>query len=121
MPHKSKTEYQIFWLVNGERIDSYHTMEQRVLAGDIAVEVSVESQKGEAERNELLHKWARIKRERFNRELIARQFENSPEGQRAAALRTAAENPGGIVTGAESNENFVELDAFGRRNNPFKI
>lgn len=119
---KPASVYQTYWLVNGERIDDYFVMEQRVLATDaVAIEVSAERQQAEAERNQLLRRWASVERERLNRELMARQFEKSPEGQRAEALRTAAQHPGGIVSDGASNTNFADLDAFGRDNNPFKL
>jgi hypothetical protein len=120
MRHKSKTEYQTFWLVNGVRIDAYHTMEQRVLAGAIAIEVSAESQQVEAEQRKQRARENAILDARIREAALARQHENSLHGQREAALRTAAANPGGIVSGAPSS-NFAELDQFGRdHNNPFK-
>jgi len=111
---RTASAYKTFWMINGKRIDSEHTMTQKVLAGAIAVEVSAERQQAEAEQRERQQRAAVAGQDRLYKAAMQLQYENSPEGQRAAAMRSAAENPGGIVTFAESNKNFSDLDAFGR-------
>lgn len=118
---KTASPYKTYWLINGKRYDSEHTMTQRVLAGATAIEVSADAQKAAAEQQEQLHKQALAEQDRTYRAAMQRQSENSPEGKREAAIRFAAQNPGGVVTLASANDNFAELDSFSRDNtNVFK-
>ena len=78
------------------------------------VEVSAEQQRANAERQKQRHRQAMIEHTLIRREFMRRQYEASPEGRRDSALRSAAESGGSIVTVATNNDNFAELDAFGR-------
>ena len=41
---KTSSQFQTYWIVDGIRCESYATMEQRVLVGATAIEISAESQ-----------------------------------------------------------------------------
>ena len=113
------SKYKTYWIVNGERLGDFNTVEQRVLAGSVAVEVSAERQRRQAELLERREKQMAIEAEERQRRLDQQEHQNSPEGQREAALRTAMENPGGIVTTGVSP--LVELDKYSaERTNIFK-
>ena len=108
------TEFKTFWLINGIPCHSRHTAEQRCLTGATVIEVTAEQQRDTAQRQEQRHRRAMQNYARVQQEIMRRQYARSPEGRRDSALRSAAENPGGIVTVATHSDNFAELDAFGR-------
>jgi len=96
------------------RCTSEHTAIQRALTGATVIEICAEQQRAEAEREQQRHKQAMIEHDRIRREVARRQYQNSAEGRRDSALRSAAEHPSGRVTVARVNDNFAQLDAFGR-------
>ena len=108
------TEFKTYWVVNGCPCHSEHTAIQRSLTGASVVEISAEQQRANAERQKQRHRQAMIDHARIRREIMRRQYEASPEGRRDSALRSAAESGGSIVTVATNNDNFAELDTFGR-------
>ena len=85
-------------------------MRQKVLAGQIAIEVSAEQQQMVAERMERIAQLEAAVEEKTHKEAMRREHENSPEGKAEAARRTALENPGGIVSGGMNP--LAELDAY---------
>ena len=105
------SEFQDYWLIRGEKITSYSTVEQRVLAGATAIEISAERQREAAEAKEKLAEQGAIANERMRQAAAQQAHERSPEGMREAAIRTAKRHPGGIVNTAI--DTMDELDAFG--------
>ncbi len=110
----SKPEFKTYWVVNGAPCHSEHTAIQRCLTGATVIEVSAESQRAKAKRQAQRRKQAMAEHDRIRREVARRQYQNSAGGRRDSALRSAAEHSGGRVTVARVNENFAQLDAFGR-------
>ena len=108
---KEISRFQTYWIVNGVRCETFATMEQRVLAGAIAIEVSAESQQQAAEKRAEQAIANAIKDEKIRKAAVERQHANSAEGKRQAAIRTALANPGGIISGGLNP--FAELEAFG--------
>ena len=113
------SEYRTYYLVDGVRM-SYETMRKLVGRGKTGVEVSAVQQQVAFEE--------RIRRARENAILDAeirraaarRAHEQSPEGMRQAASRTATQNPGGIVSGVP-NPVLEELNLYSpEATNPFK-
>ncbi len=99
-------EYAPFWLIADEKITSFAEVERRVIAGAIAVEISAEMQKREADRQAQ----ALIAAERRQKRLAELEHKQSPEGKRQAALNFAAQHPGGMVS---TDFRTNELEAFG--------
>lgn len=103
----TETEFSKYWQIGDERIDDYREVESRVMAGEIAVEVTVEMQQQAKERE------ARylIALERYEKWLAEMEHRHSPEGRRQAAIEAAAKNPGSIVS--SHFPDLEELDRFG--------
>ena len=103
-------QYETFWLIDGQRYDSEHAVEQKVMDGAIAIEVSALQQQMAAERRQIIKQLEAAVAEKLQREAARREHEQSPEGKAQAARRTALENPGGIVSGGISP--LAELDEY---------
>jgi len=111
----STANYKTYWLIRGKRVDSWPTVEQKVLAGAIAVEISAEQQRAEAAQKGHRDKQALAEDARIRGEAARIQYERSPEGRREEALRFAAAHPGGFVSGRAVNDCLSGLDAFSRQ------
>lgn len=107
-------EFETYYLIDGEKLTNLKEVERRVLAGDIAVEVSAEKQQEASERHQQLRDWQAKQAEIF----AAEAHRQSPEGRREAALQEAARNPGGIVSCGTFG--IPELDAYGPRGNRYR-
>ena len=102
--------FTTYYLIDGMKVGSYGTMQKRVLGGSIAVEVSAASQKAAAERRAEQAIANAILDAKIAKVAAQREHDQSPEGKTEAARRTAAEHPGGIVSGGPNP--FAELDAY---------
>ena len=107
----SKQKFETYWIVDGIRVNSYHTMKKMVEAGKTGIEISATKQQIEADNRKQQARQNAIEDARIRETAMQREHENSPQGQREAALRTAAANPGGIVSGGIYP--FAELEVFG--------
>ena len=99
-----------YWIVDGVKVNSFDMMRRLVLKGAMAIEVSAEQQ--EAAFNERRRK-ARENAaldEKIRQAAAQRAHEQSIAGKQEQARRTAAEHPGGLVSGVSSP--FEELDQF---------
>lgn len=116
-----KQEFKPYWIIGSERLDDYETMRQRVLSGALAIEVGPERQRQEAELLERREKQAAIEAEERQRRLDQQEHQNSPVGQREAAVRFAQQHLGGIVSMAPSKD-FAVLDEYAPpRTNELKL
>ena len=106
-------DFETYWLIHGVKHTGRHTVEQKVAAGAIAVEVSAARQQAEAQRRRQQAIQNAIADAKIREAALRREHENSAQGEREAAVRSAAENPGGIVTFCGPTGGFEELDAFG--------
>lgn len=104
-------DFQTYWLIDGIRYNSEHTVTQKVLAGAIAIEISAEHQQAEAEARKAKARADAILDAKIKEAAAKREHEASAAGQREAALRFAAQNPGGYVSGGWNP--LAELDEYG--------
>jgi len=107
----SDAVYQTFWLIDGQRCDDFAKVERAVDASKEVVEVPADQQRVFAERQLRLQIWQRQVQERAAKITSERQHARSPAGLRQQALRTAAENPGGLVSVARDPA-FDVLDRY---------
>ena len=107
----SKQKFETYWIVDGIRVNSYHTMKKMVEAGKTGIEISATKQQIEADNRKQQARQIAIEDARIADAAMQREHENSPQGQREAALRTASQHPGGIVSGGLNP--FAELEVFG--------
>lgn len=105
------TDFQTYWLIHGMKHTGRHTVEQKVAAGAIAIEISAKRQQAEAERRRQQAIQDAIADANIREAALRREHENSVQGAREAAVRLAAENPGGVIT--IGNDIFNELDQYG--------
>ena len=107
----SELKFETYWVVDGIRVNSYHSMKKMVEGGKTGIEISATKQQIEADNRKQQARQNAIEDARIREAAMQRAHEKSPQGQREAALRTAAANPGGIVSGGINP--FAELEAFG--------
>jgi len=110
-------EFKTYWIIDAIKINSYDIMRQRVQAGATAIEVSAASQQVAANECKRKARENAVKDEEIRRAAAQREHERSPEGMRQAAIRTAATNPGGIVSAGVNI--FEDLDKFGPKKTNF--
>ena len=104
------TEFKTYWIVDGVKHTNFQIVEKLVQGDKIAIEVPAERQQAAADERKRRAKANAIRDAEIREAAEQRAHERSPEGQREAAIRTALENPGGVVTSGVGG--CAELDAF---------
>lgn len=105
------TEFKTYWIVDGVKHTNFQIVKKLVQGDKIAIEISAESQQAAENERKRRAKANAIRDAEIREAAEQRAHEQSPEGQREAAIRTALENPGGIVSSGDNP--LAELDAFG--------
>lgn len=113
LPTITPEQFKPYWTIDGIRYDDFAEVKRLVNAGsNPAIEISPQTQAEEATKQARIEKAQKDLEEIQYKEVTRQRHTRSPEGQRAEALRTASEHPGGIVSGPR-DFGFAELDAFG--------
>ena len=117
----SRNGFKSYWLVDGVRVNNYQTMKKMVEGGKTGIEVSAAQQQIAEEKRKQQARENAILDDQIRRAAAQREHDQSPEGQKEVARRTALNHPGGIVSQAR-HPNIAELDRFGPANtNTMKI
>ena len=107
-------QFATYWIIGGQKITDFSEVEKLVEEGKLAAEIPAEMQLAQWKRQQQIEKLQAERAEELREAAEERAYRESPEGRRAAAIRFAQENPGGVVTVAGGGNTFFdELDQYG--------